>query len=209
MTNLFKLFFLIIILSSCGEKKEVEKVKARSDFRDELDAKNKKESISLSEKQNAIIGWDTADQYTYQLQELFITNAKPISYTGIISDIIKKDSSYILKLYSYSYDNYYKTYMADVELSYQMLKDLLKDQPMSEKGWSEGCFIFKVTKIESMSPKLTSDIDFGSPSENDPSLFQRENISSSLIFDYEKSLIKFKGKLIAFYMFEKLKDTVK
>ncbi|MBC7748366.1 MAG: hypothetical protein H7Z76_07295 [Methylotenera sp.] len=202
MKNLLNLFLLTIILISCGEKKEVVKDKASSEIWDELRAKNKKESILLSEKHNAIIDWDTTDQYTYQLQELFITNANSISYTGIISDIIKKDTSYILKLYSHSYYNYYKTYMADVELSYQMLKELLKDQSMLKKRLAEGCFIFKVTKIESMSPELTSDIDLGSPSENDPSLYEQENISSSLIFNYKRNLIKFKGKLIAFYMYE-------
>ena len=200
------LFFLTITLISCGEKKEANKDKMRSDIRAKLDIKNKQESILLSEKQNAITGWDTTERYTYQLQELFTSNSNPISYTGIINDIIKKDSTYTLKLYSSHYYSYYKKFIAEVELSYSMLQEILKKQLESKKSMNKGCFIFKVTKIEATSPKLTADIDFGSSSDEDPSLFNRDDASSYLTFDYDQTLIKLKGKLIAFYLYERPKD---
>lgn len=209
MINFIKsvLIFLTITLISCGEKKGVKKDKYQiiRDKRNELKLKNKQQSIILSEKQNAIMGWDTVKQYTYQLQEQFSISTKPISFIGIINDIIKKDSAYRLKLFPAG-DHYYKTFIAEVELSSSLLKEL-NEQLTSNKGSVKGCFIFSVTKVESVSPKLTSDFDPGASNDDDPQLYSLDDASSYITLDFDETLIRLKGKLIAFYIYEQMKTT--
>lgn len=89
--NLLILISLFII--SCGqEKKETPKDKweVRYDKQKQLDTLNLSEAEKISKSSNALMGWDTAEHFTYSIQELFETSSTPISFIGIIKDIIKK-----------------------------------------------------------------------------------------------------------------------
>lgn len=98
MTSFLKLVFVITTLTivSCGqEKKEPSKEKweVRYDKQKQLDNINLTDAEKLSKSSNANIGWNTTNNFTYSLQELFESDPRPVSFIGEIKDIIKKDST--------------------------------------------------------------------------------------------------------------------
>ncbi len=198
MIKIFKLLTFILIVVACNQsKKESEKSHSETRWEKEnkLDSLNHNEAIKLSKNNNAIIGWDTVDHFTYYLQELFNQKTRPISFIGKINDITKKDSFYILKISSSNSSNY-KTYDAEISVNTSMF-DKLKTQ-LEPKEFTEGCFNFQVNNITSNNPILKSETE--SPTDN------AEDVESYLTSDFEETLIKFHGKLIDYYLYPQPKD---
>ncbi len=90
------------------------------------------------------------------MQELFQASNHPISFVGTISDITKRDSIYILQVYS-SGSNLNKTFNAEITVTASMFNKF--QSILQEKKTTEGCFIFQVTNISSNSPVLNSEVD--------------------------------------------------
>ena len=192
MKLLFIYTLLAVSLFSCGKKENtidtsrdnISFSKAELDSNKEI---NKSETSILSEKYNAISNWDTGRTYAYQVQEKFEKGDRPISFIGYIGDITKVDSNYILKLYNEKY-NGYNNYIAEVSISYiyfQKIKDVFA-RTKKIKKW---CFIFKLKKITSSYPKLSSSV-----SED------KEN--SYLTYEFDETIIHFTGELLDFYKFK-------
>jgi len=195
------LLLLTIILASCGgySKKEPPKEdwQIRHEKRKQLDTLNKNEAGNLSQQHNAIIGWDTLTEYTYQLQDLIATDSR-LSFTGDITDIIKKDSNYVLRvigsyIYSHAFSN--RTYLAEILVSpskFREINILLADKKHS----NEACFIFNCNKVISSS-KLALDSEVsGSETEGD--------LSSYLTYDFDETLVILQGEIIDYYVYKKL-----
>lgn len=193
MTSLLQSLLVIIsfIIVSCGQKKK----EIRYERQNQLDTLNLFEAEKLSKNSNAIIGWDTAENFTYSLQETFESSSRPISFIGVIKDILKKDSTYFLKVVS-SNPQSYKSFIAEISVNAIIFKEL--KSKLDTKEENEGCFIFQVTKISSHQPILKSEIE----SDGD----NVENTSSYLTLDFDETLIKFQGKLVTYFLYNRVKE---
>lgn len=203
MTKQFGLkltIFSIILLTSCGKSdEEVKELKEEKEAivkqkNEQIRTTNEKAIIDLSQKYNAVSGWDTLELYTYLYQEMFIDQKKPISFEGELIDITKTDSTYFLKVRSSSW-YYNKNYIALISLNRQKFiefQEILK----SKNHTKNGCFVYKVSKIVSASPEITSDHEL-----------RGENSYSYLDYNFDETLLIFKGELIDFYLNESADKT--
>ena len=197
------LIIIALFIISCGqEKKEptTEKGEVSYDEQKQLDSLNLIETGKISKSSNAIMGWDTAEHFTYSIQELFETGARPISFIGVIKDIIKKDSTYILNVVgSNSQSN--KTFIAEISVNTTMFQELKSKLHRAEDN--EGCFIFIPTRIKSSSKLAISSYvshDFDAETVEEAN----DNASSELTYDFGDVLLFFKGKMINFYLYKHL-----
>jgi hypothetical protein len=140
------------------------------------------------------MGWDTTNKFTYHLQELFENTHKSISFNGIIHDIIKKDGVYILKVFNSNIQSI-KSFTADISVSDSIFKSLI--DLVQSKESKQGCFVFQVTQVTCNTPVLESEVE--------PDGENVEDASSYITLDFDQTLIKFKGRLLAYYIYEKLK----
>ena len=197
MTPVLKLLLIIptVIISSCGQEKTElpkEKSEGKYDKRKQLAILNVAEAEKLAKSFNANSGWDTTGRFTYYLQELFESDTRPVSFIGAIKDVIKKDTSYILKVVNTN-SHSSKNYMAEIYVSvntFQAMKSKLDPNKINE-----GCFIFELTKVSSHLPVLKSEIE----SSGDIV----ENASSYLTLDFDESLIKLEGKLVTYFLYDR------
>lgn len=192
------LILICLFIISCGqEKKEPPKDQweVRYDKQKQLDTLNLIEAEKLSKSSNALPGWDTTKHFTYSIQELFETSSRPISFIGVIKDIIKKDSIYLLKVAS-SNSQSNKTFIAEISVNTDVFQELkLKLDPAET---NEGCFIFQVTKISSNQPILKSEVESNGDNV--------EDASSYLTLDFDETLIKFQGRLATYFLYDRLKE---
>lgn len=201
MTNILKslipLLTLLVFVSCSNSDKKSEKsdFQIRWDKQEKLDTLNFNEAQKLSNLSNAIMGWDTTENFTYSLQELLNGEAKPISFIGAIKDIVKTDNTYLLKVVNTNSKSS-KNYIAEISVTANIFQSLkLKLDP---KETNEGCFIFQVTKVSSHLPILSSEIE--SDGEN------VEDASSYLTLDFNERLVKLQGKLITYFLYDRLKE---
>ncbi len=188
------LFTIILLTSCCKSDKEVTEAKEEKKAvvkqkKEQLKTSNEKAIINLSQKYNAVLGWDTLELYTYLYQEMFIDQRKPISFEGELTDITKTDSTYFLKVRNSSW-HYDKNYIALISLSRQNFVELQKILK-SNNHTNEGCFVFKVSNIVSAYPEIKSDFKLNG-----------EDSYSYLDYDFDETLLIFKGELIDFYLNE-------
>lgn len=188
--NKFSLLLLtVILLFSCG--------KSNSEQREEIEGIGVEQQtslfetsiINLSNKYNAIRRWDTLVTFTYELQEMFIDQDKLVAFEGRFMDVIKTDSSYLLIVMN-SRMHYNRNYMAQITISQEDFYQL-RVQLSADRQFGKGCFIMRVSKITTASPEIKSDCDL-----------QDEDVYSYLFYDFQESLIIFKGELIDFCLNE-------
>lgn len=183
---------------SCGQEKDgkeppKEKWEISYEMQKQLDTVNLFETEKLSKNSNAITGWDTTENFTFYLQETFENTHRPISFIGEIKDIVKKDSIYLLKVSS---SNSHKDFIAEISINATMFQELKSKLDPTEEN--EGCFIFQVTKISSHLPVLKSEIEASGDNV--------EDASSYLTLDFDEMVIKFQGKLVAYFLYNRLKE---
>lgn len=198
MEKTYQLILLILTICSCGQfKKEPTKSKYEIlfDKQKHLDTLNQNEAEKLSKSINANNGWETIGKFTYALQDSLESDPRPISFTGRIKDIIKKDSLYILKVVN-TRRTFFKKYVAEISVDKDAFQ-ILKSKLNSNKE-NEGCFIFQVRKVSSYLPILKSEIDFSSE--------DIEDASSYLTLDFDESLVKLQGKLVTYFLYEHAKE---
>lgn len=200
MISFPKLLFVIttLCIASCGqEKKEAPKGKweVRYDKQKQLDTLNLTDAEKLAKSSNANTGWNTIETFSYTLQESIESDQRPISFIGEIKDVIKKDSSYILKVVNTNSKSS-KNYIAEISVSattFQAIKSKL-----DPKETNEGCFIFHVIKVSSHLPILKSEIESNGDNV--------EDASSYLTLDFDESLVKLQGKLVTYFLYDRLKE---
>lgn len=200
MTSFPKLLLVIttLIIASCGqEKKEPPKDKweVRYDKQKQLDTLNLTDAEKLAKSSNAIIGWDTTEQFTYSLQESLESDSRPISFIGEIKDVIKRDSLFILKVVNTNSQSS-KKFISEISVSANIFQAI--KSKLDAKENNEGCFIFQVTKVSSHLPILKSEIESNGGNV--------EDASSYLTLDFDESLVKIQGKLITYFLYDRLKE---
>lgn len=183
----------IILFTSCGkseqqvkeDKKQVVKQKT-----EQLKTANKKAISDINHKHNAVSGWDSLESFTYVLQEMFVDENKLMNFKGEIKDIIKSDSTYLLKVHHNSDWPYKMDYLALISMSREKLVEI-KEILKSDNHSNIGCFILKVSKIISSSPKIKPDLEL-----------EGEDSYSYMDFDFDANLLIFKGDLVDFHINE-------
>lgn len=192
-----KKIFLVLLSTyfiSCNETQKEplkEPLKGKSEIEDSI---NISESALLTVKRNAISDWDTTVKYTYQLQEMFNTGSRLVSFIGPIKDIIKKDSNYIMKVYG-DYPNTDNHYFAEIIATPTKFNELYKTL-IAKSHYKTGCFIIKNVKVKSTST-LTIDSEISDTEEG-------EDPSSYLSYGFDGTLFIFKGDLVDFYLYKEL-----
>ena len=156
------------------------------------DSTIKNEAAILTSKYNSISRWDTATNYTYQLQEIFDKGSKLITFVGRMKDLEKKDSNYILKVNS-RYSKFKDHYFAEILVPPNKISELLKAL-ISKTHYKDGCFILRNVKVKS-----TSTLDISSELY-DP--VEGEEPSSYLYYDFEGRLFILRGELVDFYLYK-------
>lgn len=185
--SILLILFITINTNSCSyeeskstlSEEEIKEQKRQEEKRVK-DSLNETHTQQLIQKYQANANWDSTDNFTYMLQEKLETTTEPIAFSGIISDVIKNDTLYIIKL---SKPDYPTSHIAEISVNPSLFQKL-KSQINSHKFENEGCFIFKASSISSLLPKIKSGDDKSSP----------------LTLDIEESLIEFRGTLIDFYI---------
>jgi hypothetical protein len=169
--------YVCISLSSCdGKSKE-----------DENKEKESAKISTLALKYHAEIYWDTTKMQTFEFQEKFIDTKKPILFKGRIYDIIKKDSTCILKVLDEREDSdrYYLAFISTTKQQFNKIK--------GNYEWRSGAFVIEVSKVHSPEPQVIEDV-YQEP--NDESDTKYEHLSE----DGNSIISVFEGKLINFYL---------
>lgn len=141
------------LIAGCGffDKKEVDKID---------DSKTK----SFIQSSNANSSWDTTFTYVYELQEQFENTNTLMCFTGEISDIIKKDSSYVLKLshiYYHDVDDLNSHSNAHIN-AYVNITPEIKTEILSRinnHSARSGAFNLRISKIESSTVGISPEIE--------------------------------------------------
>lgn len=193
MKKYFQIWLTIItiIFTSCAEEEKKESptdtVKVTIEENQNLDSLNKSEYIKLIKYNDAVSVQDTTIIYTYQLQELLSKTKKPIALPGLLRDITKKDSNYILKV-NRGFSKY--RYFGEIALTPEQFKNF-SFKLNSKNSSKSGCFLFKPTSIKANS-LLTID--------SQANVESLEDYSSELTYDFGRTLLFIKGDLIDFYL---------
>lgn len=188
--NKFSLFLLtVILLFSCGKSNSKQQEEIAGNSVEQQTSLFETSIINLSNKYNAIRRWDTLVTFTYELQEMLIDQDKLVSFEGRFMDVIKTDSSYLLIVMN-SRMHFNRNYMAQITISQEDF-NRLRVQLSADRRFGKGCFIMKVSKITTASPEIKSDSDL-----------QDQGLYSYLFYDFQESLIIFKGELIDFCLNE-------
>jgi hypothetical protein len=181
--KLFLYLFATVIITSCGlfGGKEVS----------EIDDSETKKFIQNS---NANSSWDTTFKYSYELQEHFENTNTLMCFTGNIADIIKKDSTYVLKLNLISENEYEKSWdaIAYVAITQQVKSEILSK--MNSNAASTGAFILKVSKIRPSTVGIKADIDG-----------KGDDAFAYLDFDYSANMLLINAELVN-YQLDELKN---
>lgn len=194
MKQLIFLMLLASLLSSCGKTEEdikEEKQKAIGQKENELKSSNENNIAKLVTKNHAVCGWDTLQPYTHVYHKMFIEEHKLINFEGVIKDITKNGLTYLLKVHNMR-RRHHRNYDAEISISteqFEELEKLLKSNGRNNRG----CFIFKVSKIVSVSPEIKSEIEYDG-----------EDSYSYLTYDFDETLLIFKGDLSDFYLNQRI-----
>ena len=160
---------------------------------DELILKYHGARDSLMVKYNAIQVRDSSlNKYTYLYQEKFINEKQSMAFNGVITDIFKQDSNYVLLLANSDVND---KFIARVIIHSQKM-DKLKTQ-ISKNRMIGGCFILNVTKIIPLGPAL--ELNYNEGESGDEEHEGTDPYISLGEFGDEKILI-FKSTLVDYYL---------
>ncbi len=200
MTSFSNILLVIVslIFTSCRHQKKdlsTDKWRIRYERESQLDALNLLNAQKLSRSSNSIVDWDTVEKFTYSLQETFENSSRPISFMGEVKDIVKRDSTYILKVAGLIYQSN-KYFIAEISVNSAIFQEL--KFKLDPKERNEGCFIFQVSKISSFQLGVKSEI------KQDGTTV--EDASSYIVLDLDETLIKFQGNLVTYFIYDRLEE---
>lgn len=89
-----------------------------------------------------------------------------------------------------------KYFIAEITVNANMFQAL--KSKLDSKERNEGCFIFQVTKVSSHLPILKSELESNGDNV--------EDASSYLTLDFDESLVKLQGKLVAYFFYDRLNE---
>jgi hypothetical protein len=170
-----------ISIAGCGlfDKKEVSKID---------DSKTK--SFILSSNANS--SWDTTFTYVFELQEQFENSNTTMCFTGEISDLIRRDSSYVLKLshiFYHEVDDLNPKSNAHV-IAYVRITPEIKNEiltKINDHSAPSGAFNLRVSKIKSSTVGITPEIE-GTGDDAFPYLYFEDN---SPLYILEAELVNY------------------
>jgi len=151
--KLFLYVFATVLITSCGlfGRKEVSEI---------YDSETKK----FIQNSNANSSWDTTFTYVFELQEQFENSNTTMCFTGEISDLMRKDSSYVLKLshiFYHEVDDLNPKSNAHV-IAYVRITPEIKNEilnKINDHSAPSGAFNLRVFKIKSSAVGITTEIE--------------------------------------------------
>ncbi len=184
----FVAYILIVMLSfvRCeGEGKVIPEEDIHMSRKDSIEVKNKANSNALIMQFNAVSGWDTLNNFSYQITEIFENKDKNFSFEGFIGDIAKNDSLFIVKIHG-GFSAYFNDYLLELEITPSEFVKLEKQ--INPSNLRSGVFIFKPIKLFNTYPELSSE--------------KNGDDDTQLTYDFSQRLMRIKGKMIDYYLFE-------
>ena len=182
IAKIVPVFLLVLLIISCGHKRlEINK-----------ESKNDILVGELVDKYNLVKEWDTSyNYYSYRIQEKFIENENLMLFQGRLYDIIKCDSSYLLKILGDRH-KYKKKFIAKIITTDIQFKEISNKIEENRKNY--GAFVIKVSQVIFSDPEMTEEI-----------IGDYENGFRSYYyigFDKWTNLAIIQGKLIDLILFE-------
>lgn len=185
--NLF--LFLIFFLFSCGQEKSTDDMFTKFEKSMEL---NKEIESNLIKKYNAVQLGGNGLKFTYQIQELLSNSDKALFVKGVLTDIIRRDDGYYLKIQ----DNFLsKEFLIEILLSNLQFKDITSRLKLDSSD-NSGSFIFKPkSAISSSLLSIEPDLYYGETRDDD---------EIGINYQFDGTIFIIKGEMIDFYLNEKL-----
>jgi hypothetical protein len=160
-------FFVVVTLSACGDSKNK--------------GTNNEVINQLAAKYGTVADWDTSLSYTSHYQKMFIEDKKLLLFNGRIYDIVKEDSSYIVKVLDEREDAIHN-FLAVISFTHQQIAAMLEI-----KESDSGIFVIQVSKVTTSNPSIR--VDEASDGESESSY-------THLSDDADQMITVFKGKII-------------
>lgn len=194
MKLLLNIIFLhSILIFSCREssKEDIQKNTKEEAVSPNSNRIDSLEILIINSKYDLDTTWDTLS-FTYELEERLVQSNKLVSVEGDIIDVIKKDSTYYIKLlYKAQLFSNFDFYYTDARFYLQINKNQLnqlenrrrENHPKSLVTNYSGVFICKAKSINSYYGKVLALIGSN----------EQENNTNNLIIE---------GDLIDFYLFK-------
>lgn len=141
----------------------------------------------LAAKYNALTENSDLDGYVYQLQKKIVNGNKLLCFPADVKELSRNDSTCTLrlKLWKSEEDRYY---VADLKVSTDVA-DRLNEQLQNKEKEQAGTFLFHVSQINLDEGQATSSTN----EEGDT-------------YDYDVLIVRFKGELIDFFIYNKKAD---
>lgn len=132
------------------EKREIENKK--------IENINKEAIQKLVENHKAILGWDTMFRYTSELQDFIKSSNRPVALIGRITDIVKKDSLYILEIAVNQRGSPLDAAISEIRIDSLRLQELKKH--ITDDFSKETAFVIQVKKIGKSRPTDEDESDW-------------------------------------------------
>jgi hypothetical protein len=191
-----------MLLYSCGNSESEE----REQKREQKESKESKIISDFCTKYKTNFNWDSGYFFTYTLQEKFIDKKTPLCIKGQISDIIKLDTVYRVRIFVKNnskfeniYNDEYIVYLTIDSTQFNAITSEIEEEIVSKGGsvnkynfTNPGCFIVRVKSIKVTDASVVTDID-NHDDEEEP----------TVAMDYYgfENLLIIKGDLIEYTLF--------
>ena len=206
MRLLHLILYSSLLLPSCLSTEEDEqkaKLQQRQESKTRIEKENQNAVLALVEQNDAWMGWDTTNLYTFALQEELIDDSLLIAFPGYVNDIFKKDSSYYLDIgHSFLLPTFSKQRNRDYKALIRVepgLFDRFRDSIDKEEFTHDGMFIVQVQSITPYTPELKHDIDYNGYG---PEIYPDIDIS----LDYSHTFLVFRCRLVDFCLLKRHED---
>jgi len=200
------LLVIALLLTSCFKTEADEhaaKEKQRQESKARIEKENQNAVLALVEQNDAWMGWDTTNLYTYVLQEELIDDSLLIAFPGYVNDIFKKDSSYYLDIgHSFLLPTFSKKRNRDYKALIRVEPDLFdrfRDSIDKEEFTHDGMFIVQVQSITPFTPELKHEIEYNG---YEPEMHPDIDIS----LDYSHTFLVFRCRLLEFCLLKHHED---
>lgn len=180
--------FCVFFLFSCGQDKNTDDKFTKIENSMELD---KERESNLIKKYNAVQLGGKGLKFTYQIQELLSSTNKALFVKGDLTDIVRKDEGYYLKIQ----DNFLlKEFLIEILLSNQQFKDISSRLNL-DSSHNSGTFIFLPKSAKSSSLlSIEPEVYYGETRDDD---------ESSLSYQFDGTIFIIEAEMIDFYLHER------
>lgn len=208
VTQIQVLILLLLFVSCGGDRQHELSWEEINALEDALLEKNIQASDSLCNIYDALLLSGSLFKFTFQVQETFVQGDRLLCLEGQLLDIIKSDSSYVIKVRRslwreegyYFYEDIYDIYL-DYIIYIRIRPDTFLDlinRIGTRNHTPNGSFIVQIKRVVSVDPVISSDVEIEG--------YEGEDSYSYVYIDYRKRIVTLAGDLISYRLNEVMED---